>query len=234
MRDRISFRNVEASQSATFQAMPHCNFSRDGRKITMHSHRLPLLAAFLVCSLCSLCGCQLAQRKAANAPQTESATSAKKSFDAATRNNALALLNDLLNDEKNVSKILIIKRDSEELKRLIKDISAAAGNGAKLLKSFAQKNPNIQLAATDLPPGEAATRKAISKTKEQELLHTKDVEFEFQLLLTQSEAMNYGAHLAQVAAENEPQPQRARALSTLSTKLKMLHDQVLTMLRKKH
>lgn len=197
----------------------------------MRSQLLQLLATLLVCSLC---GCQLPQRKITAPPDAKPATSAKQPFDVATRNNALALLNDLLNDEKNVSKILIIKRNSDELKELIKDISDAAGNGAKLLKSFAEKDPSIQLTATDLPPGEAATRKSISKAKEHDLLHTKDTEFEFQLLLTQSEAMNYGAHLAQVAAENEPQPQRARALFALSTKFKMLHDQVLTMLRRRH
>jgi hypothetical protein len=160
--------------------------------------------------------------------------SPKTTPNVATRNNALALLNDLLGDEKNVSKILIIKQNSEELKRLIKDISDTAGNGAKLLESFAKKDSSIQFAATDLPPGEVATRKTISKLKEHDLLHSKNAEFEFQLLLTQAEAMNYGAALAKVAAENETQPEQARALFTLSTKLGMLHDQVLTMLRKRH
>jgi hypothetical protein len=210
--------------------------------------RLTLLVPFGIFVTCCLSACHTTsatsstrapniKQTAVKPPQTKLHTanaSLKTMPDAATRNNALALLNDLLGDEKNVSKILIIKRNSEELKRLIKDISDTAGNGAKLLESFASRDSTIQLAATDLPPGEVAARKAISKLKERDLLHTKNAEFEFQLLLTQSEAMNYGAALAKVAAENETQPEHARALSTLSTRFKMLHDQVLTMLRKGH
>lgn len=57
--------------------------------------------------------------------------------------------------------------------------------------------------------------------------------FEFQLLLTQAEALSYGLHLAQVAAENEPQTERAREFSSLSAELEQLYEQVLALLRKK-
>jgi hypothetical protein len=195
----------------------------------MRSPLLSVLATFLVCSLC------VGQSPKAEAPpRSDPATSRKKSFDAATRNNSLALLNDLLNDEKNVSKILIIKHNSVELKNLLKNISETAGRGAKQLKSLAEKDPGLQLSAIDLPPGEQAVRKSISKAKERELLHTKDAEFEFQLLLTQSEALNYGAHLAFIAAANEPQSSRAQEFSNFSNQLKKLHQQVLAMLRKGH
>ena len=144
------------------------------------------------------------------------------------------MLYELLNEEKNVSKILIIKRDSPDLKRLINNISHTARQGAKLLDSVAGKDPRLHLSLTALPPGEQATRKAIAKTKQHELLQSKGAEFEFQLLLTQSEALNYGAHLAQVAADNEPQRARAQQFANLSIKLKTLHQQVLAMLRKEH
>jgi hypothetical protein len=84
-----------------------------------------------------------------------------------------------------------------------------------------------------LPLGETATRKAISKTKENVLLHSKDAEFEFQLLLTQAEALNYGAHLAQVAAGNEQDVNRTREFLKLSAQLRELHGQVVEMLRTK-
>jgi hypothetical protein len=143
----------------------------------------------------------------------------------------LALLDELLNDEKNLSKILIIKRESPDLKRLVKDISEAAGKGAKLLKTLAKEDSGLELARTDLPPGEQAARKEISKTKQHQLLHSKETEFEFQLLLTQDEALNYGAHLALVAAENEPQPGHAREISALAAQLRGLLERVLEMLR---
>jgi hypothetical protein len=80
--------------------------------------------------------------------------------------------------------------------------------------------------------GEVAARKAISKTKEHTLLHSKDAEFEFQLLLTQVEALNYGAHLAMVVAENEPNADRTRDFLRLSSQFRELNEQVLAMLRR--
>jgi hypothetical protein len=194
---------------------------------------LRLLKLFALLALCGLSGCQSPQPTTATPERAEPVSSGKKSFDAVTRNNSLALLDELLNEEKNLSKILIIKSASPKLKRLVKDISAAAGTNADLLKLLMEKDPSLQLPGNGLPPGEKATRDAISKTKEHLLLHTKGVEFELQLLLTQSEALNYGVHLALVAADNESQPERARQFSSLSTQLKQLHEQVVAMLRTK-
>jgi hypothetical protein len=167
-------------------------------------------------------------------PEPAEPASENKTFDLATRNNALALLDDLLNDEKNVSKILIIKHNSNELGHLVKNISKTAGAGAKMLRSLAKREPGVNLKATDLPPGEVAARKAISKTKESLLLHSKDAEFEFQLLLTQVEALNYGAHLTMVIAENEPQADVTRKFLALGAQLRDLDEQVLAMLRAKN
>ncbi len=150
------------------------------------------------------------------------------------RNNAMALLDDLLNDEKNVSKVLIIKHNSDELGKLIKDISEVAGQGAKSIDELAKNEPGLDLKRLDLPPGEAATRKAISKTKEHLLLSSKDTEFEFQLLLTQSEALNYGASLAMVVAECENQPERTREFLRLAAQMRDLDERVLAMLRVDH
>jgi hypothetical protein len=195
----------------------------------MSSNFLRVPALFL---LCSLCACQ-SLRHSETAPPVESGTPEKSAADLQTRDNALALLDDLLNDEKNVSKVLIIKSNSDELGRLIKNISKTAGNSAVMLESLAKSEPGLDLKKLDLPPGEAAARKAISKEKEHVLLHSKDSEFEFQLLLTQVEALNYGANLALVAAENEPRASNTRELLALSAQLRDLHEQVLAMLRAK-
>ena len=196
----------------------------------MPPHLRKLSALF---TLILLCGCQSSQPPAAIPKPAQSATSGPKTFDLPTRNNALALLNDLLGDEKNLSKILIVKRNSDELGKLVENISKTSGAGAKLLESMAKLDPGLNLKGTDLPPGEAATRKAIAKTKEHLLLHSKDAEFEFQLLLTQAEGLNYGAHLALVAAENEPQAEHTRDFLSLGAQLRDLHEQVLAMLRTK-
>lgn len=195
----------------------------------MRLHPLRVSSIFL---LCGLCACQsLRQPAATPEPIEETPPSGKGTFDLPTRNNALALLDDLLGDEKNVSKVLIIKRNSDALGKLIENISKTSGEGAKMIEVLAKSEPALNLKGTDLPPGETATRKAISKTKEHILLHSKDAEFEFQLLLTQTEALNYGSHLAMVVAENESNAERVREFLRLSSQLRGLNEQVLAMLR---
>jgi hypothetical protein len=183
--------------------------------------------------LCSLCACQSTRQPAAASPSPAVAGPGKNGFDIQTRDNALALLDDLLGDEKNLSKILIIKHNSDELGKLVEDISKTAGNGAKMLEALAKTQPGLNLKATSLPRGEVATRKAISKTKEQLLLHSKEAEFEFQLLLTQVEALNYGAHLAMVVADSETDANGTREFLRLSAQLRDLRERVEAMLRTK-
>jgi len=176
-----------------------------------------------------LCGCQSIQKRPGKIPPAGATERNNPNLE--VRNNALALLADLMGDEKNVSKILIIKHNSDKLGKLIKDISETAGNGAKMIDEFAKSADGLDLKRLDLPPGEAATRKAISKTKEHLLLSSKDAEFEFQLLLTQTEALNYGAHLAMVVADCETDANHTREFLRLSSQLRELHERVLAMLR---
>jgi len=107
------------------------------------------------------------------------------------RNNCASLLHELLDEEKNVSKLLIIKRESDDLETLIKTISKSAGRLAETLEHMARQDRSLNLRMTLLPAGEAATRKAIAKTKQDQLLHSSGGRFELQLLLTQAEALNY-------------------------------------------
>jgi hypothetical protein len=78
-----------------------------------------------------------------------------------------------------------------------------------------------------------ATRDAIASTKKKELLGQSGDEFELTLLLTQTEALSYAWHLAKVAGENEPQPDRARALAGVSDDMENLYREVFVMLLSK-
>jgi hypothetical protein len=147
------------------------------------------------------------------------------------RNNSASLLYDLLGDEKNVSKILIVKRNSAELGRLIKAISTTTGDGAKQLEQMAKADPTLNLHALELPPGEKATRDAISKTKEKELLFSSGENFEFTLLLTQADALSYGWHLAKIAAENSSRPEQVQEFDALSAAMQDLYKQVVALMR---
>jgi hypothetical protein len=147
------------------------------------------------------------------------------------RNNASSLLAQLLDQEKNVSKVLILKHGSRELSGLIKTISTAAADGAKRLKGLAQNDPTLDLMRLDLPAGEKASRDAIGKTDEYDLLLSSGADFEFTLLLTQAQALNYGSHLAKVAANNSAVPEEADAFLTMSRTLDQLLSQVKAMIR---
>jgi hypothetical protein len=149
---------------------------------------------------------------------------------ASLRNNAYSLLYQLLNQEKDVSKLLIIKRASPQIHQLIKSISSASASGADQLKQFAKQDPSLTLKNVGLPAGEVSVRDAISSTVTKELLLTSGEEFELNLLLTQAEALNYGWHLAAVAAENDSRTERARYLQGLSEEMKSLHHRVVSLI----
>jgi hypothetical protein len=140
------------------------------------------------------------------------------------------LLHQLLDEQKDVSILRFIKPEHTDVKNLVKRIATASGTGARLLEEFAKDDPSISLDDIRLPPGELATRDAIASTKEKELLSQTGDEFELTLLLTQTEALSYAWHLAKVAGENEPQPDRARALAGVSKDMENLYHEVFVML----
>jgi hypothetical protein len=146
------------------------------------------------------------------------------------RNNAASLLRDLLDDEKNVSKVFLVKngRDSAPLVKLI---AATADANEKRLDQLAQADPQLNLQALELPPGEKAAREAVAKSKEHDLLFSSGANFEFNLLLTQAEAQNYGWHLALVAAQNSSRPEEVKAFAIISDAMKLLYQQTVSEMR---
>jgi hypothetical protein len=197
----------------------------------MDSARAGILIALV--AACGVFGCRNAPSAAKKTDVPVEGTNSVAATDLKThlRDNCASLLLDLLNDEKNLDKLLIVKRESTGLNQLVKDISAAANAGAKKLEQLAIADHSLHLHAMALPSGEAATRDSISKAKASELLHAKGPEFEFKILLTQIEALNYGTHLAKVAGENESRPDQARQWFALGDELKGLHQRTLTLLR---
>lgn len=193
-----------------------------------------IFSALLAITLFS--GCQLLERKSKSSEAIQAAaeivTEKPADLQQHIRNNCASLLYDLLREEKNLSKILIIKRETKGLSELAKNISASARAGAKRLEQLAGTDKTLDLRVMGLPSGEVATRDAISKTKQRELLGGKGEDFEFMLLLTQIEALNYAAHLAKVAGENESRPEHAQEFFAVSREFKNLYMQVVTLAKK--
>ncbi len=178
-----------------------------------------LTAIFLAAGL--LVGCQ--------SPKATSPAQSNPS----TRNNCYSLLHQLLDEQKDVSMLRFIKSERADVNNLVKRIATTSGTGAKLLEEFAKDDHSIRLDDLRLPPAELATRDAIASTKEKELLGQTGDEFELTLLLTQTEALSYAWHLAKVAGENEPQPERAHALAGISKDMQNLYHEVFVLLLSK-
>jgi hypothetical protein len=126
-----------------------------------------------------------------------------------------------------------IKREHSDVKNLVNKIAAAAGVGSKVLEELAKHDSSIRLDDIWLPSGEAATRQAIAATEKKELLAQTGDALDLTLLLTQTAALSYAWHLAEVAGENEPQPERARALAGISKNMENLYHEAFVMLLSK-
>jgi hypothetical protein len=178
--------------------------------------------------------CLAAVISSAGANAREPAPPAKPDGDASkieVRNNAASLLNDLLGDEKNLSKILIIKRHYPRLAVLVRAISKTSGDGQDELETLAKNDKTLNLQAIQLPPGEIATRAAIQKTKEHELIFSSGQKFEINLLLSQTDALDYGSHLAKIAAENSASPEQQDAFHSLDVALNALFQRAVVRIR---
>jgi hypothetical protein len=141
-----------------------------------------------------------------------------------------ALLFGLLGDEKDVAKLLVIKRERAELRDLVKAIAETAGRAHKQLEDFAKTDRTLNLTRQGLSPAEATTRASIARAKGKELLTEAGKEFELQLLLSQKEALTYGAHLAETVAKAENNPQRTQYLRQLANDLRQFERKVFAML----
>jgi hypothetical protein len=141
-----------------------------------------------------------------------------------------ALLYDLVSKEKNVSKLLLIKRDTPQLKAVVKKIAAASKQATAELEKLAKSGEPLNLKITHLPRIEQKSRELIDAETGKALLHAKDVQFEFMLLNSQAEGMNYAAYLAKALAGVETNPVRQEFLRRTEKTFSQLHDEVYQMI----
>lgn len=147
------------------------------------------------------------------------------------RSNAAGLLFDLLEDEKNVGEIFVVKSSSEKVINLVKLISATALVNEKELTQLAEADPGLNLKSMGLPPGETAARAAESKSEEYDLLFSSGTNFEFNLLLTQAQAEDYGWHLAKVAADNSTLMSERKSFTGMSMGMQRLYEETVKQMR---
>jgi hypothetical protein len=185
----------------------------------IRSSRLPLLCLITM----ALSGCQ-------SLTSSPKSTKQPPSGQASISQSGYRLLYDLLGDEKNVSKLLLIKHERQELGTLIKEISGSCAAAYKQLDGFVKADPSLDVKTEVLPPAERLTREQISKDRAKELLKAKGKDFETSLLLTQLEALAYGSHLSAVLAQSERVAPRQQFLLRLARQLEELHGKAVALL----
>lgn len=176
------------------------------------------------------CGCS-ALSSAPRPGQKPTAPPPGNTEAAQLRSNAAGLLYDLLEDEKNVRQVFVVKDASPEVVNLIKLISATALANERELTQLAKADPGLNIKSMNLPPGETAARQAESKSEEYDLLFSSGVNFEFNLLLTQAQAENYGSHLAKVAAKSSTLLSEKKSFTGMSMAMQQLYEATVRQMR---
>ena len=150
---------------------------------------------------------------------------------ATARHQGYALLYSTINDESKVDDVLILKDPSPQVAELLKAIAQFARNTKNILEGLAQDDPTLDLDNLGLPETETKTRAAISGATAKQILLSGGRKFEFRILLTQHEALNYITHLADTLSEQETRPARKRYLAQLAKESKALHQRVIDQLQ---
>ena len=150
---------------------------------------------------------------------------------ARVRNEGYSLLYQLLSQESDAAKILLIKHADSPIGDVIKEIADTCGQAKKELELFQKNDRHLNLEMPHLPEIEQKTRAAIQSTVTKQLLFSSGKKFEVRFLFTQADAMNYAAHLAQVLHDQEANPLRQKFLATVAERCTTLHDRVMGLLK---
>lgn len=119
-----------------------------------------------------------------------------------------ALMYEFVSTQKNSDKLLLIKRESDDVNRMVKEISQWAGEVDGQLKRFAKAEPRIKLDDNQLPLLEKKQRESARAERTKEFLGTSGKEFERLILLTQSGSLTTERHIARALRESEQDPER--------------------------
>jgi len=147
------------------------------------------------------------------------------------RNEGYSLLYQLMSQESDAAKLLIIKHTDPPIADLIKEIASTCTQAQKDLELFKKTDRHLSFVMPNLPQIEQKTRAAVESTVTKELLFSSGKKFEVRFLFTQAEAMNYAAHLARVLHAQETDPLRQKFLTTLAAQCTTLHDRLMELLK---
>jgi len=145
-----------------------------------------------------------------------------------------ALLYALMSQEKQLSKLLIIKSEREDFGALVQDIADTCERAHERLEELAEADPSLDLADTGLPAVEIDNRKAIQSARTKQLMAASGEEFEIQLMLAQNEALTYSSNLTEVLARAEPDEARLEFARALWRDLRSLQERLWSLVRSRY
>jgi hypothetical protein len=142
------------------------------------------------------------------------------------RNEGYSLLYQLMKDESDVAKILIIKSADPAVAGIVKEVAAFAQSTKKQLDEFAKADKQLEFDVPDLPHIEQDSRDLTAKTVTKSLLGSSGKVFQQRLVFSQAEAMSYAAHLAKALLSYEDNADRKKFLTDFAQRATDLHDRL--------
>jgi hypothetical protein len=145
-------------------------------------------------------------------------------------NEGYSLLHQLMSDETDVSKILILKHADDPVANAVKEIAHACQAAKTRMDDFPKTDVRIEFDVPDLPRVEQESRDLDSSIEEKELLFSSGKTFELRLIYSQAQAMEYGEVLCKALAAREDDAGRKAFVTDLSKQCADFRDRLLGLL----
>ena len=148
------------------------------------------------------------------------ATQSAKTNRLSDLNIGYSVLYETLGKQQNMEKMLWVKFESDAAERIVKTITAAAGDAQKQLTTLAARWPEIKL-KSDIPVSafEAEVRRSMQQERTKTLLREKGKDFERLLLFSESGVLNQERHMVRALQKLDPEKQRQAILEGIGQKL---------------
>jgi hypothetical protein len=133
--------------------------------------------------------------------------------------------------------ILLVKAESDAMKKLVNSVAEMGGQLTKDLEHIAKTYPGVRIDLDPLPEMEKRKRKAVGVTRAKQfapVVGKGGREYERTVLLSFANGLNHERHLCKVMAEAEPDASLRKFLLDTETKYNALYEAVMKLLEKEY
>jgi len=133
--------------------------------------------------------------------------------------------------------ILLVKAESDSMKKLVSSVSEMGEKLTKDLERVAKDYPGVRIDLDPLPEMEKRKRTAVGVTRAKEfapVVGKGGREYERTVLLSFANGLNHERHLCKVMAEAEPDATLKKFLLDTETKYDALYKAAMTLLEKEY